>query len=126
MFQAQDVLRIRIAITNYTNGNYKKIQERTSMCYLSISSIFITLLPIIIMWLIPKSFMVSQMVGAFFRDVVKHSYPFSIQKICNLVSDFEKEADTNYYRYLRRFSAGYIALVLILNITFEIFLRGKL
>lgn len=96
------------------------------MRYLSISSIFITLLPIIIMWLIPKSFMVSQMVGAFFRDVVKHSYSFSMEKISNLVSDFEKEADANYYRYLRRFSAGYIVLVLILNITIEIFLRGKL
>lgn len=96
------------------------------MCYLSISSIFITLLPIIIMWLIPKSFMVKQMTDAFFRDLVKGSCSFSMDRISNLVSDFKKEADANYYRYLRRFSAGYIALVLILNITIEIFLRGKL
>lgn len=84
--------------------------------------LFCSGLPIIILWLIPKQFMIDQAVGGFFRDMLR-CLCCSIEQAVNETSKFEEEYTKSYYKDLAIFCLWY-AVIIFLIFAFTFFVMG--
>lgn len=84
--------------------------------------LFCSGLPIIILWLIPRQFMIDQAVGGFFRDMLRCPC-CSIEQAVKETSKFEEEYTKNYYKDLAIFNLWY-AVIIFLIFAFISFAMG--
>lgn len=72
--------------------------------------LFCSLVPLAVMWLIPKQFIIDQSVGYFFIQLLKGS-TWEIRQIVEEVLKFKQEYTKSYYKDLAKFSMFYIVIV---------------
>ena len=78
--------------------------------------------PIIILWLIPKQFMIDQAVGGFFRDMLRCPC-ITFEQAVKETSKFEQEYIKSYYKDLAIFCLWY-AVIIFLIFAFMFFAMG--
>lgn len=71
--------------------------------------LFCSLVPLAVMWLLPKQFIIDQSVGYFFIRLLKDS-TWGIGRIVEEVSKFKQEYTESYYKDLAKASMFYIVI----------------